>query len=399
MAYTYDDFTSAANAAGLMKQFSTQDLQVAQTNPEFGMSLLSLLKDNSMASTEEQRLLATEAANQLRKNYGIYNTGSLGTDSSYASSYGSQIGSLMDDVSNYGSFKYDNEDAYRELLSSVASQQPFSYDLDSDPTWSSYKKAYMREGERASANALAQAAAASGGQVSSFAQTAANQAGNYYTAQLADMIPTLQQNAYSQYQSDFSQLMNQLSAVQSDRQIDYDEWMDQYNMLQNSLANYQNQDATDYQRYIDAANQKYTQDQAAYENALALYQTLGYATPEVAKILGISTGSGTTGTSTASSGKSTSSGSTSSKSATTSGISADVLAALKSSYPNGKITNKSYWDSLVALYGEAALKAAGYSYGSSGSASSSSKTGSTSSGSSGSNSGGKKNLTHAMVLG
>ena len=344
MAYTYDNIVSAANAAGLMNQFSEQDLQIAQRNPEFGLSLLSLLKDNSNATTAEQQLLATEAANQLRKSYGVYNTGTLGTDSAYAGSYGTQINDLMDQIknygsfnyanqdeyqklldqiTNYGSFSYANQDSYQQLLDSIVNQQPFNYDLQSDPSWGSYKKAYMREGDRASANALAQASAASGGRASSYALTAAQQAGNYYAGQLADIIPTLEQNAYSRYLSDFnnrlsslgamesdrafdyqnylnqfSQLQSGLGALQSDRDFNYENWMNEYNMLQNSLGNYQGQDATDYQRYLDAYEQQYraeqdrlAQDQLAYENALASYQTLGYATPEVAKILGIKAGS------------------------------------------------------------------------------------------------------------
>lgn len=242
MAYTYDNFVSAANAAGLRNAFSEQDLQIAQRNPEFGLSLLSLLKDNSNATTAEQQLLATEAANQLRKSYGVYNTGTLGTDSAYAGSYGTQINDLMDQIknygsfdyanqdeyqklldqiTNYGSFSYANQDSYQQLLDSIVNQQPFSYDLQSDPSWGSYKKAYMREGDRASANALAQASAASGGRASSYALTAAQQAGNYYAGQLADIIPTLEQNAYSRYLSDFNNRLSSLGAMESDRAFDY----------------------------------------------------------------------------------------------------------------------------------------------------------------------------------
>lgn len=438
MAYTYDNFVSAANAAGLMNQFSEQDLQIAQRNPEFGLSLLSLLKDNSNATTAEQQLLATEAANQLRKSYGVYNTGTLGTDSAYAGSYGTQINDLMDQIKNYGSFDYANQDeyqklldqvsgygsfnysgesaykdamdkvsnygsysydnqgeyqklleqitsygpfnyanqsSYQQLLDSIVNQTPFSYDLQSDPSWGSYKKAYMREGDRASANALAQASAASGGRASSYAMTAAQQAGNYYAGQLADIIPTLEQNAYSRYLSDFNnrlsslgamesdrafgyqayldkfnqlqnglgalesdrafdyqnwmneynmlqndlnniasdrnfdyqayldkfaQLQSGLGALQSDRDFDYENWMNGYNMLQNSLGNYQNQDATDYQRYLDALNFQRQQEQAQqaqkqqeFQNAMALYQSTGHVTPELAAILGIpATGNG-----------------------------------------------------------------------------------------------------------
>lgn len=306
MAYTYDDFVAAANNAGIMNQFSERDLTVARSNPEYGMSMLGLLQDISGATTEEQRLLATEAANQMRKNYGVYNTGSTTADYNYASSYGSTIDDLLGQINDYGSFSYDGQDSYQQLLDSIMNQQPFSYDLQSDPSWGSYKKAYMREGDRASANALAQASAASGGRASSYAMTAAQQAGNYYAGQLADIIPTLEQNAYARYLSDFSNRLSSLGAIENDRAFDYQNWMNEYNMLQNSLGNYQGQDATDYQRYLDAYEQQYraeqdriAQEQQAYENALASYQALGYATPEVAAILGIKSGgsSGTAGSS------------------------------------------------------------------------------------------------------
>lgn len=298
MAYTYDDFVTAANNAGIMNQFLQRDLAVARRNPEYGMSMLGLLQDISGATAEEQRLLATEAANQMRKNYGVYNTGSTAADYNYASSYGSTIDDLLGQINDYGSFNYDGQDSYQQLLDSIVNQQPFSYDLQSDPSWGAYKKAYMREGDRASANALAQASAASGGRASSYALTAAQQAGNYYAGQLADIIPTLEQSAYSRYLSDFNNRLSGLGAIENDRAFDYQNWMNQYNMLQNSLGNYQGQDAIDYQRYLDAYNQAYqaeqdrlAQEQLAYENALASYQALGYATPEVAAILGIKAGS------------------------------------------------------------------------------------------------------------
>lgn len=294
MAYTYDEFLNAANASGVMNRFSQDDLTVAQKNPEYGLSMVSLMKDISGANTPEQRLLATERANQFRKNNGVYGTGST-----YATSYGSQIDDLMGKVNNYGSFQYGNQDAYQQLLDSVVNQQSFSYDAEKDPTFSAYKKSYLREGDRAAANALAQASAASGGQASSYAVQAAQQANNYYAGQLADMIPTLQQNAYSQYLNDFSQKMNQLGALENDRAFAYQGYQDQYDQLVNALGNLQNQDETDYARYLDQVAQQQQQEQMAqnadqlkYENALALFKALGYATPEVAEILGISAGGG-----------------------------------------------------------------------------------------------------------
>ena len=251
MGYTYDEFMSAANSAGLTKAFTEQDLQVAQKNPEYGFSLLSLMKDRSKATTAEQQLIATEAANQLRKNYGIYSTGTAGAESTYAPSYGSKITGTMDAIDSYGPFQYANQEGYQKLLDSVANPEPFSYDPESDPSYNAYAKAYMREGERASADALAKAAAATGGRPSSYAVSAAQQAANYYAAQMADALPTLEQNAYSRYLSDINNRVTALNAMNTDKQFAYTDWLQRYNMMQNSLNNYQTQDATDYQRYLD----------------------------------------------------------------------------------------------------------------------------------------------------
>ena len=58
MAYTYDDFLSAAKNAGMMEKFSDDDLAIAQNNPEYGLSALKLQQDLHGATTTEQKLLA-----------------------------------------------------------------------------------------------------------------------------------------------------------------------------------------------------------------------------------------------------------------------------------------------------------------------------------------------------
>ena len=79
MAYTYDDFEKAAIAAGLLGNFSQYDLDLARAYPEAGLSLLSLKQDWNNATTDEARLLANEAANQIRSSYGAYTGGTDGS--------------------------------------------------------------------------------------------------------------------------------------------------------------------------------------------------------------------------------------------------------------------------------------------------------------------------------
>lgn len=335
--YSFSDFQKAANKAGVLNSFDANDLDFAQKYPEFGLSMISLYRDLGNAKTNEQKLLATEAMNQLRKNYGSYWTGESG-NRSYATSYGSQIADAMDAVNNYGDyesayekqiqnalkkitgygdFKYGNEKGYQNLLKQLTERKSFSYNPATDPLYASYKKMYNREGDRAAANALAQAAAATGGVPSSYAATAATQAGNYYAAQLADMIPELRNQALNEYNNEYalilqalgaldtdrsqkyqvygdrySQLLQSLNALQGQDQTEYGRYTDRYNRLQQALQNLQGQDESDYKRYLDMLNAEYQRDRDAvadaqqeFANAIQIYQLTGQATGPLADLL------------------------------------------------------------------------------------------------------------------
>lgn len=314
MAYTYDDFVSAATSAGLMESFSDNDLNIAKSNPEYGISMVKLQQDLNNSTTTEQKLLTQEAINQLRTSYG-----------NLAASAAT-------------SFTYDQQNEYQKLLDSVTNQGSFTYDAAEDPSYGALKKSYLREGERAREDTLAKVSAATGGTPSSYAVTAAQQAGDYYSEKLGDAIPTLQQNAYQRYLNDFSTKLNALSAMETDRTFDFNAYLQKYEQAQDAKA----------------------EEQQKFANALALYQTLGYATPEVAEILGINSGY-------VSSGYSGGSGGSSSRSGGGGGIyntiPATYITALKDMYPSGVITNQEIWNKWVAQYGEAAMNAAGFSFG------------------------------------
>lgn len=260
MAYTYADFERAANEAGLNDSFSESDRSIAQQYPEYGLSLVSLRRDLNKATTNEQKLLATEAENQLRKNYsgleltppagqGTQASGSIPTQQSAggstgAASIGVGAGSAAPQSSATGITKlpafstkanaanpigrqapaqsdaaaeqeaeiptsehkeYTNQ--YQRLLDQAKKVEDFSFDPFGDPRYSAYKKAYNREGDRAAANALAQSAAATGGRPSSWSQTAAQEANNYYAAKLADIIPSLYDSELSEYRADYERAL------------------------------------------------------------------------------------------------------------------------------------------------------------------------------------------------
>lgn len=297
--FTYDGFINAASNAGLLGEFSQADLDTAKKYPEFGYSILGLKQDIHKATTPEAKLLANEAANQLRSSYGGYTGGPQGADYISDGKIPNQIDSVLDQINNFGSFSFDQDapvynnqyaEQQKALLDAIINRPDFSWSKEEDPLWSSYKKSYLREGDRATANALGQAAAASGGRPSTAAVTAATQAGDYYATQLNDIIPTLYQQAYDQYLNEYNMSLQDLNAVNNQEQLDYAKYLDQlgqyntdrnfaynqylsdFDILQNQLASLQGQDATDYGRWMDKVGLYREDQQLQREEALAQQQ-------------------------------------------------------------------------------------------------------------------------------
>lgn len=288
MAYTYDDFQKAASGSNV--NFSQYDLDLAKKYPEFGMSVLDLKKQYAGATTAEQRALINAKANQLRSSYGNYTAGADGSQYVSDGKYAPKIDETLDKIGSFKPFTYGSAPSYenrfqqkqQELLDAALKRDPFSWSKETDPQYSSYKKTYLREGERATADALAKASAASGGRPSSYAVNAATQAGDYYATKLSDVIPTLYQQAYERYLKDYQMKLSDLNAVNQQEQLDYAKYLDrlnqfntdrnfdynnylgEYGRLQDYLGGLQGQDNTEYNRYLgvlDEIREKQQQDQ------------------------------------------------------------------------------------------------------------------------------------------
>lgn len=309
MAMTYQDILKDIQAAGLENQFSKYDLATAQRFPEFGASMLSIKKDWNAATDQAGKAAANQAAEALRRQYGSYLGGvdgskyySLGpSPGSYQSAYQQQIQDALDRLGNYQSFDYGPAPTYNnryqteidDLLDRVQNYENFSWSKETDPAYSAYAKQYRREGARATEDAMAAAAAATGGQISTAAMTAASQAGDYYAGKLADAIPQLYENAYNRYLSEYSKLVDQLNQTQQQEQMDYNkyltelgqyntdrnfgynQWLDEYNMLGSYLGALQGQDSTEYDRLMDQVGYNHDQQSLYQAQVDAILQAGG----------------------------------------------------------------------------------------------------------------------------
>lgn len=339
MAYTYNDFLKAASGSNMMERFDQNDLEITKSNPEYGLSLLRLMKDRDGAVSTEARLLTEEAISQLKSNYALPGssravsamkadltlpslltadteagsgttkenlptiTEPVTTSSTVEAAQSSAAANTQQSsaeataetaVSDIG-FSYDNESDYQRLLRNITNPTKFSYDPESDPAWSAYRKSYLLEGDRATQNALARAAAATGGIPSTYALTAAQQAGASYGEQLSAIIPTLEQNAYDRYLNDLNQKLTALQALETDRTDAYSKYMDAYQVLLNNIQQNTQTELTD------------------------------------------TTDGGSEGS-----------------------LTAEDIAYIQNVYPSGAITNPAIWADLVERFGEEALLAAGF---------------------------------------
>lgn len=286
MAYTYDDFLKAANKANMLKQFDTQDLAVTKANPEYGLSMLRLMQDRKAAASPEARLLAKEAMNQLRSNYNVNVLNIDGiTDPEIDAKDDSPSSNTGDGNSVQDSgFQYDREDEYQKLLEQITNPPDFQYDPQKDPSWSAYRKMYLREGDRATQNSLAKASVATGGVPSSYAVLAAQQAGANYAEKLADALPALEQQAYERYLQNHSIHQNAFDAINTDRKNAYEEWSDDYKTLLDKISYVNGIGISDED--LVYLQQTYPSgvitDQSTWDNLVALYgedtlKTAGYS--------------------------------------------------------------------------------------------------------------------------
>lgn len=179
------------------------------------------------------------------------------TPGTYASKYGDQVNNALNTITNW------------------------NYDPMSDANYQALAKIYGARGNIAAKNTLADAAALNGGYGTSYAVSAAQQARNQYNQELASLIPSLEQNAFSRAQTTYN-------ALKDAEDTDYNRWRDtegdrlnQYNIAyqayRDAVGDEKDTYNMAYQRYRDteADNQwKYQQGYNQYRDTEADRQWL-----------------------------------------------------------------------------------------------------------------------------
>lgn len=199
----------------------------------------------------------------------------FGTAPQYNSPYTSQIEGTLGNLNAYPEYTYQPftsryDDRIQTALDEAYNRDPFSYDYATDPVYQAYAKQYRREGERSMQNTLAQQAARTGGVASTAGVAAAQQANNYYNAQLADRIPQLYADAYNRYLSDYEMSRNKLTDLMAldntdydrydtDRKFGFNVYQDRYNQMYDYYKALLNQDENAF-RQAEAVRDQFNTD-------------------------------------------------------------------------------------------------------------------------------------------
>lgn len=188
----------------------------------------------------------------------------------YQSQYAPQIEQALKE---YQGSRYESPYAGRieEIYNQVMDRGDFKYDFNADPLYHMYKDQYTAGGKRAMQDAMAEAAALSGGYGNSYAATAGNQAYQQYLSQLNGVIPELHSQAYNEWLNSGQELKNMLSLTQGLDESAYGRYLDETGRLLNSIQVRQGLDKSAYGRYQDAGNELYNRlsatqgmDESAY---------------------------------------------------------------------------------------------------------------------------------------
>ena len=140
-------------------------------------------------------------------------------------------------------------------VSDIANRKAFSYDLNEDSLYKQYAENYKNLGNQAMQDTMANASTLSGGYGNSYATTAGQQAYNSYLQQLNDIVPTLYQQARSNYDSETSNLYNKASLLQGLDSEAYQRYSNNRSYYADKYNNEWNRNAVTHSKQTDTSTQ------------------------------------------------------------------------------------------------------------------------------------------------
>ena len=202
----------------------------------------------------------------------------------------------------------DNKAKADDIRERLMEYDKFDYDPQNDAAYKALTNVYHKNAKAASENALARAAAANGGRLSSNAIIAANLGYQDKMAGLEAEIPQLRQAAYNMFRDEKNDLRQLGYDYENAEDANYSRWADEYSRLVNSGLNARQEQRLDSQEgRLDRQEQRYDNQEARldrqeertdklnertfkaqdFSDALSLSQNLGYVTDGLSALTGV----------------------------------------------------------------------------------------------------------------
>lgn len=189
-----------------------------------------------------------------------------------------------------GAFSSGYSSALEGLYNQIMERPSFKYNVNQDALYQQYKDQYVQQGKQAMKDTVAQSSALTGGYSNSYANTAGNQAYQAYLQRLNEVVPQLQQQAYSMYRDETSDLYSKANLTNQMYNQDYQkyrdtvgDWKDDRNFYANRYDSERNFDYGVYSgdrnffsnEYWNQRNAERTQDSSNWSNSQSKSNTIG----------------------------------------------------------------------------------------------------------------------------
>lgn len=139
---------------------------------------------------------------------------------------------LRSQMTQPGGYKSQWQSQLDDTMNRIMNREKFTYDLNGDALWKTYKDQYMTGGKMAMMDTMGQAAALTGGYGNSYAQGVGQQAYQGYLQGLNDKIPELYQLAMDQYDREGNAMLQQYGLLQDAESMDYSRFQDNMALVQ-----------------------------------------------------------------------------------------------------------------------------------------------------------------------
>ena len=158
-----------------------------------------------------------------------------------------------------------------QLFDKILNRGKFEYDMNADTLYKQAMDKYSQQAKMGMQDTMGQAQAMTGGYGNSYAQTAGQQVYDKTMQNVTDMLPAMEERAYSRWRGEGDDMTRNLAMSQGMEQDEYGRYRDAKGDWQfdygSALDRYNSERGFDYGAYTDKKNSDFQREQFDYNKA------------------------------------------------------------------------------------------------------------------------------------